>query len=352
VKRAGLHILFWVAYFAFLVITEFVWVKFGSPASNNLEILLKALQACSITILPQILFAYYISYVTLVKLVSQKKKMVWYVLEIGLLFLLTVTVTQLLSHRVVGKYIYGITDVSPLYQLTQFLSFVIYTGFVSGTMIGIKYIKHQLKTAKREQELIKEKLSTELKMLRNQLNPHFLFNTLNNIYGLSRKQSSSTPDAIMKLSELLSFMLYESGKETIPVKKEVAFLDDYLSLEKLRYNQRLHISFIKDIDDYTQPLAPLLLLPLVENAFKHGASQSRFDSFIDISLSIKKRVLLFNIRNNYEPCGTEKKSTSIGLTNIKRQMELLYSEQSLALLNDGGVFHVQVQINLDSYGTF
>lgn len=350
-KRLTLHIFFWLIYFSFLIITEFAWVKFSYPATNDSIILLNAMKACSITIIPQILFSYYISFVTLAKIVSEKNRMIWNILEIGLLFFITVSVTQFLAHNIVGKYIYGITEVSSLYQFTQFLSFVIYTGFVSGIMIAVKYIKQRLASVKRERELIKEKLSTELKMLRSQLNPHFLFNTLNNIYALSRKQSVQTPDAIMKLSELLSFMLYESGKEYISVKKEVDFLEDYISLEKIRYNERLTFSFTKDIDDYNQPVAPLLLLPLVENAFKHGASQLRNDSLIEISLCVKQGVLLFGIRNNYEVCGQTVQSSQIGLHNIRRQMELLYREQSLQISTSDKIFFVDLRINLNSYDT-
>jgi two-component system, LytTR family, sensor kinase len=350
-KRIGLHCCFWITYFFFLVVTEYTWVKFSYPLSSDVTILLKAFKACSITILPQILFAYYISYITLEKIIAARKQIISYVVEIGFLFLLTVTITQFLAHKVVGKYIYGITETDSLYQATQFLSFVIYIGFVSGIMITVKYIKQQKRAAQREQELIKEKLSTELKMLRNQLNPHFLFNTLNNIYALSRKQSVQTPDAIMKLSELLNFMLYDSGKDTVSIKHEVGFLEDYMSLEKIRYGSRLRLEFKQDIDNYDQQVAPLLLLPLVENAFKHGASQSRFDSLIELNLVVKKGTLLFRIRNNYEPAIHEVKSSHIGLRSTKRQLELLYREQSLNLFTNDNIFNVEVRINLNSYGT-
>ena len=350
-NRVILHCLFWILYFVFLVLTEFAWVKSSYPFKADTEILVGAIKACSITILPQIVFAYYISYVTLVKIVVEKSRFSWYVLEIVFLFFLTVFVTQLLAHRVVGAYIYGITDVSPIYQFAQFLSFVIYTGFVSGIMITVKYVKQQLITAKREQELIREKLSTELKMLRNQLNPHFLFNTLNNIYALSRKQSAQAPEAIMKLSELLSFMLYESGKDTISIKKEIGFIEDYISLEKIRYGNRLRLSFSKDIDNADEQIAPLLLLPLVENAFKHGASQSRNESFIEVSIKVNKGVLFFSVRNNYEKVGPEIKSSHIGLQSTQRQLELLYKEQLLQLFTSESIFYLELRINLNSYGT-
>jgi sensor histidine kinase YesM len=350
-KRRLLHIIFWFTYYTFLVVTEFVWVKYSMPENENTIILWNAVRACMVTIIPQILFAYYISYVTLAKIVSEKRKILINIVEVLFLFLFTVVITQFLAHRIVGRYIYGITEVSYLYQLAQYLNFVIYIGFVSGIMVMIKYVKQRIATINKERELIKEKLSTELKMLRNQLNPHFLFNTLNNIYALSRKQSNQTPDAIMKLSELLSFMLYESGKDFISIKKEVTFLQDYISLEKIRYNERLTVVFDKKIDNYDQPIAPLLLLPLVENAFKHGASQLRYDSFINIFLSVNEGILSFEICNNYDIAQHKAASTQIGLQNTQRQLELLYKEQSLQYFTAENMFNVRLSINLNSYGT-
>lgn len=143
-------------------------------------------------------------------------------------------------------------------------------------------------------------MNTELQMLRNQINPHFLFNTLNNIYALTRKKSDKAPEVVMKLSELLSFMLYKSRVDTITLQEEIRVLEDYIELERIRYNERLTVSFTKQIDDPSQRIIPLLFLPLVENAFKHGVSESRFDSFVHIDLKLKDGFLNFSIENSVE----------------------------------------------------
>lgn len=318
---------------------------------TNLVILGNAAKACLITIIPQIIFAYYISNVTLVRINLRKGKLVWVVLEILFLFLLTVAITQFLSHNIVGKYVYGVTDVSVMYQVTQFLSFVIYTGFSSGVMVTVKYVKQQLKTFQREKELIREKLSAELKMLRNQVNPHFLFNTLNNVYALTRKKSDKAPEVVMKLSDLLSFTLYESAKDTIAFGKEIAFLEDYIELERIRYSDRLTITFNRSIDNLDQPIAPLLLLPLIENAFKHGASESRFDSYILIDIDLENGRLRFSVENNYEEDRQAPNSTGLGIQSTRRQLELLYKDQRLVCTRTNGIYKVSLFINLHTYGT-
>ena len=193
-----------------------------------------------------------------------------------------------------------------------------------------------------------KKLEAELKFLRHQTNPHFLFNTLNNIYALARKRSEHTAEVVMRLSKLLRFILYESKSDLITVADELKILDDYIALEKMRY-ERLTIHFQRDIDENTQQIAPLLLLPFVENAFKHGASESRFDSFIRISVQLQKGQLIFNIENTKEGQTSQEIRDNIGLCNVRRQLELMYKEYDLQLQNEPHIFSVRLYINLTSY---
>src|SRR4030095_1593081 len=135
------------------------------------------------------------------------------------------------------------------------------------------YKYQQLKTA--AQQLRIEKQEAELSYLKSQTNPHFLFNTLNNIYSLTRDKSDLAPESTLRLSKILRFMLYETGGAYIAVEQELKIISDYIALEKLRYDESLRINFNYDIEDMKQPLPPLLLIPLVENAFKHGVSETR-----------------------------------------------------------------------------
>jgi LytS/YehU family sensor histidine kinase len=166
---------------------------------------------------------------------------------------------------------------------------------------------------------------------------------------LARKKSSETPDAIMKLSKLLRFMLYETAKPLINVGDEIRMLENYIDLEKMRYNSKLTIAFSKDVDSEQQLVSPLLLLPFVENAFKHGAGESRFASYIHLDIQLKNGILKFRIENTKEDNSNDHPGTNIGLNNVKRQLELLYTEYDIQIQNEASVFTVTLTINLESY---
>ena len=179
---------------------------------------------------------------------------------------------------------------------------------------------------------------------------HFLFNTLNNIYSLSRDKSDLAPESILRLSKILRYMLYETGGEYIAIEKELKIISDYIELEKLRYDESLRINFNYDIEDMKQALPPLLLIPLVENAFKHGASETRDHPFVDIHLSVKNRQLAFFVKNSFDGItGEQKVKENIGLSNLRRQLELLYSDYNLSVKQSGSEFEAELKINLASH---
>ncbi|MEZ4953626.1 MAG: histidine kinase [Saprospiraceae bacterium] len=192
---------------------------------------------------------------------------------------------------------------------------------------------------------MEEKLQSELKFLRSQTNPHFLFNTLNNLYHLARKNSSNTPDAILKLSGLMRFMLYECTATTIPISKEIDLIRDYIELEKLQYDNRLTVDFKVDATIENQKIAPLLLMPFVENAFKHGASESTGNIWVYIYLTIKNGVLEFSVKNSKDP-DTQYSDEGIGLKNIKRQLDLIYPNHILEIKNRENEFEIYLKIEL------
>ncbi|MEO9070960.1 MAG: histidine kinase [Ginsengibacter sp.] len=210
-------------------------------------------------------------------------------------------------------------------------------------------IRSQLESKEREKDLIKQKLETELLFLRNQINPHFLLNTLNNIYGLARKKSDDTPEVVMRLSELLRFVLYDSDGEYINLNEEVSMLEDYIVLEKIRYNDRLSINFSKDFDSECYKITPMLLLPFIENAFKHGISETRFESFISIDLKVHNGYLKLVVENTSENEPSSIPISNIGLNNVKRQLELTYSDYRLSINNGDQVFKINLFVNLNSH---
>ena len=350
-KRIVLHILFWICYAAQVMLVEYLWGTATLPQLTQQELLTAAFKTSLIYPIPKIFFCYFVAYYVTEQVIRKKGYLAVHILEILAALFVTIVFDRLLTNYVVLPYAYkGVIPTMPLLEPRRVLIVFLYTGFASGLMIAIKLVRNQLASKEREKNLIKEKLETELKFLRNQVNPHFLFNTLNNIYALTRKKSDKAPEVVMKLSELLSFMLYESGKESITIAEEIKILEDYIDLERIRYNERLSIKFFKDLDNTTQPIAPLLLLPLVENAFKHGVSETRFDSFVHIEMQLKNAQFRFLIENTVPGGKTGSNNSCIGLNNTRRQLELMYKEHQFNVRPQPTSFSVEMIINLNSYG--
>ena len=214
----------------------------------------------------------------------------------------------------------------------------------------IRHIYNYTKLKQAAQQLRIEKQAAELNYLKSQTNPHFLFNTLNNIYSLARDKSDLAPESILRLSKMLRFMLYETGGNYIALEQELKIINDYIALEKLRYDESLRINFNHDIEDMKQALPPLLLIPLVENAFKHGVSETRNQPFVDIHLSVNKRQLTFIVKNSSEVApGQGSVKENIGLSNLRRQLELLYKKYELSVQQEKFVFIATLKIDLASH---
>jgi hypothetical protein len=213
----------------------------------------------------------------------------------------------------------------------------------------IWHIYNHIRLKQSAQQLRIEKQQAELNYLKSQTNPHFLFNTLNNIYALARDKSDLAPESIMRLSKMLRYMLYETSGPYIAIEQELKIISDYISLEQLRYDESLRINFNHDVEDMRQALPPLLLIPLVENAFKHGVSETRSLPFVDIHLSVNKRQLKFLVKNSSERADDKGVKENIGLSNLRRQLELQYTDFSLSVSQDLSVFTSSLRINLASH---
>jgi two-component system, LytTR family, sensor kinase len=232
-------------------------------------------------------------------------------------------------------------------EIRDIVPFSFFSVFFFGVALHI-YDYRKLKES--AQQLRIEKQEAELNYLKSQTNPHFLFNTLNNIYSLARDKSDLTPESILRLSKILRFMLYETGGEYIAIEQELKIMTDYIALEKLRYDESLRVNFNHDLEDMKQSIPPLLLIPLVENAFKHGVSETRNRPFVDVHLSVKNRQLVFVVRNSAESFSSDGRvKENIGLANLRRQLELLYADYNLSLQHHETVFTATLKINLGSH---
>ena len=223
--------------------------------------------------------------------------------------------------------------------------FLLLNIIIAAVAIGIR---HFIRIRRIRQQLQDEKAKNteaELAWLKNQINPHFLFNTLNNISSLTQIDPDAAQDAIAQLSDLLRYAMYETNKKTVPVQGEVEFMRNYISLMKLRCNDKAVVNAQFNIQNPQYPIAPLLFISLVENAFKHGLSSSR-PSSIDISLTQKDEQLQFSCDNtNYPKDDADRSGSGIGLENTRRRLELMYHDryqwqQSL----EGDIYHVEVTI--------
>jgi two-component system, LytTR family, sensor kinase len=226
-------------------------------------------------------------------------------------------------------------------------------GYSMGSVFLFGIARHvynytRLRQAAKQLEV--EKKEAELNYLKSQTNPHFLFNTLNNIYSLARDKNDLAPESVLRLSKILRFMLYETGGAYIAIEQELKIMNDYIALESLRYDDTLRINFNHDIEDMKQAIPPLLLMPLVENAFKHGVSETRGAPFVDIHLAVTQRRLIFIVKNSTETAGGEEAiRENIGLSNLRRQLELLYTDHELEVKHECDLFSTTLKINLASH---
>lgn len=217
--------------------------------------------------------------------------------------------------------------------------------------IVAKWFKFWYKEQKNNQLLSEEKLQAELKFLKAQIHPHFLFNTLNNLYALTLKSSKEAPEVVLKLSDLLNYMLYECSADKVSLEKEVKLVEDYIALEKIRYGDRLSVNFNSSSEINGVKIAPLMILPFVENAFKHGVSEELDESWISIDLSKKEESLTLKVENsksiqNEQDDRFEYKQ-GIGLKNVKRRLEILYpGAYSLDIHESSESFLVVLKLNL------
>jgi LytS/YehU family sensor histidine kinase len=201
--------------------------------------------------------------------------------------------------------------------------------------------------AVRQNELIRQQqVEMELSVLKSQINPHFLFNVLNSIYSLSLQRSERTSEVVMRLSEILRYMLYEAKHEFVLLKKEIQMVRDYVDIETMRLSKEQELNFY--CDDYIPAcqIAPLLLIPFVENAIKHGTNSMAKGAYVLIGIKVEDNTLFFSCKNNYKPL-PKIKDGGLGLDNVRKRLQLLYpGKYSLGIKKENNIFEVLLNIEL------
>ena len=242
-----------------------------------------------------------------------------------------------------AAYIRGYENGKDLKYVSKMFFFLFYT---TGTGMAAFFLRRNRIIQKENIEKERLQKEIELKYLKEQVNPHFLFNSLNSIYSLSRQQSPETPDLVMQLSELMRYQLESSKKDAVLLKEEIEFIENYLLLEEKRLSNRCKVEFVINGDLKGFNIAPMLLIPFVENAIKHGAQSTNEQSTIDISVVIANSNLNLLIDNSKPKNVTVSNGTGLGLKNVRRRLKLLYPN-SHKLLAEDKITSFKVDLSID-----
>lgn len=338
-NRIGLHILFWGTYLFLKTYMDVFLINYSYFDLSWSVRIGKALLPEAILLLPKMLMAYFIMYFIIPRTGIRSK---WRLIaEAVAVMVVALLLYHVLLRLIIIPLIHN--EIPEQNTITEAISRFIWRMLdiltVAGAACTLSLMRKQVHDAKREQRLVQEKLQSELNFLRAQTHPHFLFNTLNSIYALARKQAPETADVVMQLSKLLRYMLHECKETYVTLDKEWKVVLDYIELEKIRYGSRVEVTCNTAVADMQATVAPLLLLPIVENAFKHGAGNNRGKTNISIDLKEQHGKLNFEVRNNMEadPESTYVAS-GIGLSNVKRQLELLYPSHTFESFRNNGTF--------------
>ncbi|MEE4260539.1 MAG: histidine kinase [Bacteroidales bacterium] len=244
------------------------------------------------------------------------------------------------------------------YVKLTFLWTIVVQFMITGLASTIKIAKNWLWVIQEKQRIEKDKIEIELKLreselkfLKAQIHPHFLFNTLNNLYGLTLEKSDMASEVVVKLSEMLDYMLYECNENLVPLEKEIKLLENYIALEKIRHDESLDIALTIDGQLKNLKIAPLILLPFIENAFKHGMSKQSDNKWLHINIKVEDLILKYSVNNSKELAENiaNQVSEGIGLENLKKRLGLQYKNDfKLDIINSENEFKAYLELKLAS----
>lgn len=350
-----------------------MWFIFSSLLflNYNLEFQMSAFDSFILTLRNTInntvvFYSFFYLFVPFISSKSRKISIVFFLISIPVCIYIWLSVNYFIFciYQYLGYEISGVlAGIISKNASQSFLQAIKFETVLSNSMIVIytlspfffvKILFEVLRIYNRTAELQQQKLEVEIQniniekdFLKSQLNPHFLFNTLNNLYGLSVKKDDSAPEVILNLSDIMSYTLYESNSEKVPLEKEIDFIKNYFELEKMRYPKDKDIQLEISGDEHISGLyiAPLLTFTFIENAFKYGLKSQ--NSFIKQEVIINDNQFLFIVENDKEKLSEKNKFGGIGIENIKKRLQLLYPNQhQLEINNLENSFRIELKINL------
>ncbi|WP_276372052.1 histidine kinase [Chryseolinea sp. H1M3-3] len=328
------HILFWVAHVVF-----YAWL-YGSFEDKYQQYFFEEL----IYLPGKMLFTYFVLYFLLPKFLLTGKYggfVTWLIVSSFVIGIFQRYVAMTFDYPIY----YPIAIADPFFYFPKIVKMFVAIYPVTFVAVAIKLLKFWYANQQAQQVLTREKLEAELKFLKTQIHPHFLFNTLNNLYALTLKKSPLAPEMVLKLSELINYMLYECNSDEVPLEKEIKFIRNYADIEKLRYGDKLDIDIRVTGDVKDRKIAPLVLLPFVENCFKHGASEDLQQSWVKVSIDVQPHATITKVENNKATENGISRKEGIGIQNVKRRLDLIYPDQhELKIMNGEETFLVILTI--------
>jgi len=335
-SRYKLHIFFWTVYFIFW--TTFPVIGYHAP-------ILRSFLSTIIWSIGQGAIAYACIYWLIPRYFNTRRYLVFtLILLAGLLISACFILAAALG-------LYRLFKADMGYSLQAEFWYIVmgnfYTLFI---IVAIKSIRDKVRGDKRTQLLEKEKTENELQFLKSQMNPHFLFNAINSIYVLIRKDPEFAAVTLVKFADMLRYQLYECNADEIPIEKEIVYLDNYIELEKLRKGNAIDIRYTVSGNTCDFPLAPLLIIPFVENAFKYVSSYADRPNFVKVDLDFRDDLFELRVENTMDddvPIPKDKSWGGIGLGNVKRRLELIYhSRHALCISTADNVYSVLLTIKV------
>lgn len=353
--RIRRHLLFWLSWGIYLAIVR-QFLPINLKSAEHFPNPIQSLAQSFLSLLPQALFVYPLLYFLLPRYIFTGKYLKATLWGVVIIFLMiSVNATLLLAipwHRVsyMSQTIEIFKDVPSDWLKIKLAYLLSSIGLLStaSLAISLKLLKHFYLKNLRIQELQKENIAAQLQILRAQVHPHFIFNTLNNIFNQIQTESPKGAKMVNGLSNMLRYILYEGEKPLVTLKQELQMINEYINLEKIRYGNKLDLQVTtsgKTDDIY---IAPLLLLPFVENCFKHGASNMLQNPWINLTVEIKDTVLVMKLMNGKVPLKVnDQNKTGIGINNVKQRLGLLYkNKHELQVREDEEVFVIDLTVEL------
>lgn len=329
-----LHLSFWCVYFSFF----FYQIGFSRRDDDDVDLMQAFLN--TVSHVSFVASAAYLNYFICLPRFLKHKNIPRYIFEFTVPFAALVFLTVQVKRFQNG-------GIGFFYSQKFIVQLVVGSLFIVIFIALLRFVKDWFELDAKKKALENEKLNAELRFLKAQINPHFLFNTLNNLYALAFAQSPNTTEVIAKLSQMMRYMIYDSNHLKVPLSKEIEYMENYISLEKLRLNEQIPLEFTVEGDPKTIQLVPLILISFLENAFKHGVSNNAKDAWIRINIAIQGQKLVYTIENSklteakHEPSG-------IGLQNVQRRLELSYADNhSLDIQDEQKRYAVRLEINLN-----